>query len=249
MGLPPKPGLGAKGVAFRFGGGDARTAVLGSTGSGKSTNGLWQLAHQRLDKRPWIIVDFKREVILDRVGFPPLRPLRYADKLPRKPGLYVISPKPGEDDAIDDLMWRIWEHENIGIFVDECTLMPLYSNGFAACYQQGRSKRIPIIACSQRPAKVPVVVFTEAQFFCVYRLMERDYKTVRDYVPGDFDRPLEPYYWRWYDVAHNIELTMQPVPSPERVAEMLALRAPNTPSAWHPFTFTSKPSGQRVKLT
>jgi type IV secretory pathway VirB4 component len=46
--------------AFRFPGGDQRTTILGATGSGKSTCGLWMLAHQRLNARPWIIFDFKR---------------------------------------------------------------------------------------------------------------------------------------------------------------------------------------------
>jgi len=32
---------------FRWSGGDQRTTILGATGSGKSTCGLWMLAHQR----------------------------------------------------------------------------------------------------------------------------------------------------------------------------------------------------------
>jgi len=84
-------------ASFRFPGGDARTTVLGTTGSGKTTGGVWLLAHQRFDKRPWIIFDTKREALFDFVGFPPIRPLELDGPLPRKGGgLWLCSPGPAK---------------------------------------------------------------------------------------------------------------------------------------------------------
>jgi hypothetical protein len=79
---------------FRFPGADSRTVVIGATGTGKTTFGLWLLSHMRFDKRPWVIMDYKGEALLDDVGFPPLRPLRLG-KMPGKRGVYVVSPRPG----------------------------------------------------------------------------------------------------------------------------------------------------------
>src|SRR5215469_6162212 len=111
-------------AAFRWPGGDARTTILGATGSGKTTCGLWFLAHQRFDKRPWVVLDFKREAFFDKVGFPPIQALDLDDPPPRRPGLYLVAPRPGDDGRLEAFLWRLWEHENIGLYVDEAALMP-----------------------------------------------------------------------------------------------------------------------------
>jgi hypothetical protein len=164
---------------FRFPGGDSRTTVIGATGSGKTTCGVWLLAHQRLDKRPWIIVDFKREGIFDVVGLPPIQSITLTSRPPRKPGLYLVSPRPDEDEILEAWLWRVWERENTGLFIDEASLMP-DKDAFRAILQQGRSKCIPTIACTQRPVDVKRALFSEASYFCVYRMQDvRDYKTVQ----------------------------------------------------------------------
>lgn len=230
--------------AFRFPGGDARTTVLGATGTGKTTCGVWLLAHQRFDRRPWIVFDFKREVIFDEVGFPPIEHLSL-DRMPGKRGLYLVNPKPGEEPLVDAFLWRVWQRENIGIFVDEAALMPpeLSYKGFPAILQQGRSKRLPVIACSQRPVNVARGLFSEASFFCVYRMADRrDYSTVQGFVPSDLSAPMPPHHWRWYDVQRNRLLQMAPVPAPRRVAEQLADALPYT---WRPISEFMRSPGRR----
>jgi hypothetical protein len=234
---------------FRFPGGDNRTTVLGATGTGKSTCGTWLLAHQRLDKRPWVIIDFKREVIFDHVGFPPIVEMKLDDRPPKKPGLYLVSPRPGQGEQLEDFLWRLWEKENVGIYVDEAALMPS-GDAFPAILQQGRSKHIPVIACSQRPVNVARGLFSEASFFCVYRMLDkRDYKTIEGFTPADMGEPLPRYHWHWYDVERDTLLDMAPVPEPLTVAGMLNERAPYVAADWHPFAWTSRPSGRdQLKL-
>src|SRR5579862_8316594 len=137
-------------MTFRIPGGDARTTVIGATGSGKTTCAAWLLSKQRLDLRPWVILDFKREPLFDAVGIPPIIETSLSAKPPKKPGLYVICPRPGEEDALEAWLWRVWEAENVGLFVDEASLIP-ERDAFRAILQQGRSKRLPVIACTQRP--------------------------------------------------------------------------------------------------
>jgi hypothetical protein len=222
--------------------------VIGATGTGKTTCGAWLLSHQRFDKRPWIIVDFKLEPIFDAVGFPPIEQVSVTKKPPRDKGkLYLVSPRPDQDDALEDFLWRIWEKGECGLFIDEATLMP-DRDAFRAILQQGRSKRIPVIACTQRPVDVKRGLFSEASFFCVYRLQDRrDAKVIEGFIPTDLSAPLPgPHAWRWYDVAHNELLTMAPVPKPDDIALALRERLPVTyrPFAWG--TSPGRPAGVKV---
>lgn len=228
-------------MPFRFPGGDSRTTVIGATGTGKTTCGAWILAHQRFDMRPWIVVDFKREALFDQIGFPPIREISIRDRPPNRPGLYLVSPRPDQDDALEDLLWKVWAHENIGLFIDEASLMP-DRDAFRACLQQGRSKRIPIIACTQRPVDVKRGLFSEASYFAVYRLQDRrDAKIIEGFVPADLTIAQPAHHWRWYDVARHELLRMAPVPHPDLIADMVRSR---TPTYTAPFAWASSAPGR-----
>lgn len=219
---------------FRLPGGDDRTTVIGATGTGKTTCGVWLLSQQRFDRRPWIIFDFKRETLFDQIGFPPIQGIGW--KLPRRKalGVYLVQPIPGQEEAVEHLLWDVWKRGNCGLFIDEAALMP-DREAFRAILQQGRSKRIPVIACSQRPVHVQRALFSEASYFCIYRMNDRrDYRVVEGFVPTNLELPLERHWWRWYDVAENVLLTMKPVPEPERVAAQARLNMPSyvNPFAW-----------------
>jgi hypothetical protein len=234
---------------FRFPGGDNRTTILGATGSGKSTCGLWMLSHQNLQARPWVIFDFKREQIFDAIGFPPITQIDLDSKPPKKPGLYLVSPRPGQDDAVEAFIWRLWEAENIGLYVDEAPLMPA-GDAFPAVLQQGRSKRLPVIACTQRPVNVARGLFSEANFVCVYDILDkRDFDIIRGVVPAEMGAPLPWHYWRWFDRQRRLVVNMKPVPHPAVIAGQLANRAPYKASGWHPFAWTGRTSGREtIKL-
>lgn len=233
-------------MPFRFPGGDARTTIIGATGSGKSTCGLWMLAHQRFERRPWVALDFKREEAFDMIGFPPIKQISLDDTPPKRPGLYLVSPLPGQDERLEAFLWRIWRKENCGLYVDEAALMP-EGDAFPAILQQGRSKRIPVIACSQRPVNVARGLFSEASFICVYSVVDRrDYRIIEGFAPIDFSRPLPRFHWHWYDVSRHEQLTMTPVPPPDHIAALLTERIPSRPNAWHPFHWTARPSGRGV---
>ena len=236
-------------MTFRFPGGDARTTVLGATGTGKTTCGLWLLSHQRWDKRPWVAFDFKKEIIFDQVGFPPIQPLKLTDAPPKRPGLYLVSPLPGQGELLERFLWRLWARGNCGVYIDEAALMP-DGDAFPAILQQGRSKRIPVIGCSQRPVGVARGMFSEASYFCVYRLTDkRDYRLVEGFAPIDGAMPLPSHAWHWYDVASNELLAMSAVPKPELVAHRLRELIPYKPNHWHPFGWTSRPTAPgRLKL-
>lgn len=221
---------------FRFPGGDDRTTLIGATGSGKTTCAAWLFSHQRFDRRPWIIVDFKREALFDEIGIPPLEPLHIGSSIPKRPGGYILTPGPDENDELEQFLWRVWERENTGLFVDEAALMP-DKPAWQAILQQGRSKRIPCIICTQRPVMVKRAVFSEASFFCVYRMQDRrDAQVIQGFVPADLSLPLPERHWRWYDVAKNRLLTMGPVPPPEKITDRIRAELPHEITLFHDFT-------------
>jgi hypothetical protein len=205
---------------FRWPPGDSRTTLIGATGSGKTTAGLWFLSNARFDLRPWIVIDFKREILFDQVGFPPIRDIGW--KLPGKKerGLFLLNPLPGQDVEVENFLWRVWDRGNIGLFIDEASLIP-DTKPIRAVLHQGRSKRIPTMACTQRPVDVPRAFFSEASFLCLWRVTDdRDLKIVRGFMPiPRLDLPER--HWLWFDVARNRLLRMRPVPPPRQVVDEL----------------------------
>lgn len=221
--------------AFTLPGGADRTVVMGATGTGKTTFGAWLLSRQRFDLRPWVIVDYKGEILFDKIGDPPLRYLKMG-RLPKKKGLYVLQPRPDEEEAMEDWLWEVWRRENIGIFCDEVSLLP-HKSAFQAILRQGRSKLIPVIACTQRPVDVERELFTESQYMSIFRLQdERDYKVVKGFtgrapieVPITNGQGQVSKRWSyWYDVAQHKLFTLRPVPPPDNIAAALRNTAPYT---------------------
>lgn len=213
-------------TSFRFPPGDSRTVVIGMTGSGKTTMGAWLLSNARLDKRPWIIFDYKGEELFDAVGYPPIQKIKVG-QMPGKRGLYLASPRPDEDDAVEAWLWKLWAHENIGLFFDEVSLVP-HQSAFKAILRQGRSKRMPVISCTQRPVDVEREVFTEANFISLFQLEDaRDYKVVKEFTNNPNGLEVLPKRWSyWYDKVERVRLTLKPVPHPDIIAKQLRQMAP-----------------------
>jgi hypothetical protein len=189
------------------------------TGTGKTVFGAWLLSKQRFDERPWVCIDFKNEILFDKIGDPPMRPLKLG-AMPGKRGLYRMRVRPDQDEELEEWLWKIWHHENVGLFCDEFALAPKGS-AFKGILRQGRSKRIPVIACTQRPAGCDREIFTESNYLSCFRLKdERDYKTVEGMTGADrIAAPLPSFYSYYYNAKENSLLTLRPVPGPDVIAK------------------------------
>lgn len=218
----------AKAPTFRLPGHDARTVVIGATGSGKTTFGGWLLAQQNMTARPWVIFDYKGEELFDLVGEQTIRPLGVGE-MPGKQGLYLTAPLPGQDDAVEAMLWALWKRGNVGVFADETALFP-HQAAFKAILRQGRSKRIPLIACTQRPVDVEREVFSEAGYVALFRLDDiRDLKTVGGFARAmdiDAGEQLPEHWCHWYDKAQFATWTIKPVPDKPEVARMIRAAVP-----------------------
>lgn len=213
-------------ASFRLPGASDRLTVIGGTGTGKTTFAAWVLSKQRFDVRPWVCLDFKNEELWDLIGDPPMRDLALG-KMPGKRGLCRLHVRPGDEDKLEDWLWKVWAHENIGLFCDEVSLIPK-QNAFKAILRQGRSKRIPVISCTQRPVDCDREIFTESQFVSVFRLDDvRDYKIIQGFTRNaPIDRPLKDHWSYWYDKKAFAMSILRPSPPPDSIAKSLRTVAP-----------------------
>lgn len=198
---------------FRLPNSTQRAVVIGRTGSGKTTLGFWLLSLAPFDRQPYVIVDYKGDDLLNSSGR--IREIGL-NEIPVHPGLYRVSPRPEiDDDAVDAWLWNIWKRENTGLFIDETYRLPNKGAAFNACLTQGRSKHIPVICLTQRPAWLSKFVFSEADFFAVMHLNERtDRKRVQEFIPQerlDIEQRLPDYHAHWYDVGTDNAYLLQPV--------------------------------------
>jgi len=192
-----------------------RLAIVGATGSGKTQAALWHLSVADIDKRPWIVYNFKSDKSIDSI---PHSQFIDVDEVPLKPGVYITHPRPDATDAVEAQMWAIWEKEGIGVYVDEGYMVGDRNPAFRALLTQGRSKEIPVIVLSQRPVWMDRFVFSEAEFFQIFRLNHRkDRKSVEEFVPADLGQRLPDYHSYYYDVGENKVMVLKPVPDIDQI--------------------------------
>ena len=214
---------------FRFPNGEHRTVVMGQTGTGKTVFAAWLLSKQDFTKRPWVALDFKDEELWDKVGdhaMPYLKP----GQMPGKRGLYRMRLRSRDEDVLEDWLAKVWKKGNIGIFADELTLIPK-RGAFQDILRQGRSLRIPVIGCTQRPFDCDTEVFTESQFRVFFPPMDRreDLKRAQDYMGrANVSERLPAHSCYWYDSPKTGLFRLNPCPGPDSIAAALRAKAPRT---------------------
>jgi hypothetical protein len=189
----------------RMPGPDSRLAMIGRTGSGKTQAALWHLSRADFEERPWVILDYKREKLFGKIQRAESIDL---DEVPDEAGIYILRIRPDKKKQMTDWFRRAWEHENIGILVDEGYMIDQHDEWFVACLTQGRSKRIQMIVLSQRPVWVSRFVFSEADFFQIFDLSHSEDKDklgeyIRDEDQAELDEPLKDYNSFYYDVGRR----------------------------------------------
>jgi hypothetical protein len=209
---------------FRLPNDTQHIAIMGRNGTGKTWAGVWHLSMRPFHKKPFLILNFKDDELINEI--PHARHITPSE-FPKYPGIYNVHALPGEEDLVEALLMRAWASEDVGVFVDEAYMLTpngRFNRGFRYLLTQGRSKHIPLITLSQRPLWVDRFVFSESTFFQVFALSdERDRDTVASFVPGDFDYQLPPYHSWYYDVGANQGqgkvTVMGPVPGKQKMLD------------------------------
>lgn len=228
----------AQAPAFELPRADQRVAIFGKTGSGKTQMGVWLLSETNFDTQPWIILDYKRDHLLNSIDR--IKQIGL-DQVPADPGLYIVHLDPEDSDSggVDAWFRKVSERENVGLYIDETYEIP-GGTDFRRILTQGRSKRIPVISLSQRPAWIPRFILSEAEHIVVFHLNHKmDRKKIEEFVPDDkldLSERLPKYNSRWYNV--DLDHTFQILPVPDattlikRLDERLAALEPETDRPW-----------------
>lgn len=211
--------------SIRLPGPSDRTTICGTTGSGKTQFAVWVLSTQDITERPWVIIDYKNDELINSIQ--KAQVIDY-ERLPSRPGIYILKVLPGEDEEITNWFRRVWETEGIGIYVDEGFMVGQYNKWFNACLTQGRSKNIPMIVLTQRPVRCSPFCFSEATFIVIFDLIKRkDRQTVVDDVAGlDIDYRLPQYHCFYYDVTKKRLSSLKPVPDGDWILARIDSRLP-----------------------
>jgi hypothetical protein len=192
---------------------------VGRTGSGKSVAAGFHLLQQPWQEMPWLIYNFKGDELIEDIGRHPdvrhIKPSEFVDG----PGLYVVNPLPGQEEEVEEQLWKVWGHRWIGVWIDE-GYMVTGSNAYRALLTQGRSLRIPVISLSQRPVWMDKFSFTEASYYQVFDLNNMaDRKKMMEYIPHNISGELPDFYSFYHDVARKTTELLQPVPPPNEIVK------------------------------
>lgn len=206
-----------------------RVCIFGRTGCGKTTMATWLLSKTDFDKRPCLIVDYKREKIFRRLQRD--RALREIDpgRVPTARGLHVIRPIPElDDEAVSESLWKVWDRGDTILYIDEGHLTP-NSPALKSIFVTGRSLGIQTIYISQRPVWIPREAYSEAQHHVVFDLNDIDDRRVvgRFAMPEGEPVPKMPdRHSFWHDVGQAHRFSLTPVPREEILRARIAERAP-----------------------
>jgi hypothetical protein len=207
-----------------------RTLIIGRTGSGKSYFGVWLLSMQNFDVMPWVIIDFKDEDsdIINQIDG--LQYLSLYDALPKRPGIYIIKPTSGEikDGSLAAWFQAVFDSGGgIGLYIDEVFPIGQYNEPFNTILMQGRSKFIPVIACTQRPTNISVYCFSEASYIFVFDLTKKnDRKTIASELPIDSNYDLPEYHSYYFNVSKKHLAKLGPAPDGSEVLLDIAAKMP-----------------------
>lgn len=206
-----------------------RLLIVGRTGSGKTVFALFALSQADFDLKPWVIIDFKGDENLNSIQGAEYIGL---DTVPRLPGIYIVRPRIDQKGEVEAFLWRIWETENIGVFVDEGYMLgqgASFSPAFRAILTQGRSKNIPVILNSQRPVWLDVFAKTETNKLAMFHLNSvGDRKVMAEMIGAkagpDVHERLDKWHSIYYDIDTDTAIELGPAPSPDASLSLIDLR-------------------------
>lgn len=218
-------------MAVKWPGHHDRTAILGRTGSGKTTFACWLLSGKNFNSQPWVMVNTKGDPLINEIAEIEGVKRIGIDDTPDDVGLHVVDPLPGEQEKLDAFFFRVWEKQNCGVYIDEGYMIEI-TDGFNALLTQGRSRECPMIVLSQRPAWISKFVFSEADFISVFQLQHvDDRKNVSKFVPIDVNARLPKHHSFWYNVSDNDLVKFEPVPPKAQIINNFKLSLPPQESA------------------
>lgn len=212
---------------FRLPNDSQHMAIIGQNGSGKTVFGVWALSKSTFDHQPKVIIDYKRDALIEAIEG--LEEIDY-NYVPRHPGLYIIRATKADDERLERWFYRAVEQENVGVYIDEGLEVPQnfprYS-GLRTLLTQGRSKQCPVTILMQRPSQVSKFIFSESSFFAVFRLQaDSDKARIGEFTPSprvnrlwNLDVAIPRFECRWFDATEDYSAILLPAPPEDEILQ------------------------------
>lgn len=198
-----------------------RTTVAGRTGSGKTS--LARFLMEKQSTQSWVIFNPKHTEGYEKLeDYAVMRKwdARKFDKLIEKHRF--IDLKFAKDELTPEFMDAVvnYIHEtydDIGFCFDE--LYYMHKNmepgeGMVGVYTRGRERRQSVLGLVQRPKRISLFCFSEADYIVSMALnLEMDRKRMVEATGNEsFIVPLPKFVWRWYNVDEDTVKLWGPVP-------------------------------------
>ena len=223
-------------MTVKFPGPTDRVYIIGRTGSGKTTAGMWHLSGHDFSRQPWVIVNTKGDKLINRLAEIPDVKTITVNETPGDTGLYHVRPKPTEEaDELDAFFGRIWDKENCGVYIDEGYTIEK-TDKMISILTQGRDRHIPVIVLTQRPAWITKFVESEADFVQLFDLSRKDdRKNVGGLMPLskayiNREYRLAPFCSYWYNVKEDELRQFGPVPNSAVILDTFRVSLPPRPA-------------------
>lgn len=190
-----------------------RCALTGQAGSGKTYLGKWLMLKSPMQ---WVVIDSKHDS-----GFDDWRPvagllsMRALKRAWTDRPIVVIRPTPRQTKAeiLDAYLGDLHDgYVGFGTFIDELYQVVRRGqpgDGLTGMVTRGRDRKQSIIMGAQRPSRVPLFMFSEANFIATMRLsLPDDRHRIYEYVGSPrVMRKLPARKWYWFDVDKD-DLTL-----------------------------------------
>lgn len=215
--------VGTRGNPFRMPTDSEHIAIFGRNGSGKTQFATWMLSERSFDKMPWIVLNFKGDDLIEEI--PHAREMKITAAIPSSPGIYISSPVVADkedQERLDKFFYAAWQHQNVGIYVDE-GYMASGLKWFRACMSQGRSRHVPMMILSQRPVWMDRFVWSEASIFVAFDLNLQDDKDTADRMIVGYRKVKLPAF---HSVFHDVKADRTAIltPAPDRASILRRFR-------------------------
>lgn len=148
-----------------------RAICIGQTGSGKTT-----LAQFLCATREYVVV-FDAKGMIKWPGYTRVTSFEKVYTLKAKDHPKIVYAPSYEElqdaETVDEFFRWIYQRRNCTVYVDEvasiatATEFPFH---LGACYMRGRERKVEIWASTQRPSRIPLICYSEAEHAYVFRL-------------------------------------------------------------------------------
>lgn len=154
---------------------DDRAVLIGATGCGKTV--LAQYLVEDPYKRHSVVYNNKPSDRISTTWTATQKPIFNFDELEYEGNPRIIYTPPVKEtlsaDLQDNFFEWIYARRYTRLYIDEATSLrgginPSYH--LQACLCRGRERGISTIVATQRPARIPIIITSEAEHFYVFRL-------------------------------------------------------------------------------